>query len=113
MRTFRLQPPGVFLLTACANHDCAPTLEAAAGPDGASASLCLRTTRAVQRGDELTLSYVGAGPQPRHERQRLLAHWGVDCVCARCVEEGAGGGAEAEAGGAVEVEEEVVEGEAE
>ena len=90
MRTFRLQPPGVFLLTACANHDCAPTLEAAAGPDGASASLCLRTTRAVQRGDELTLSYVGAGPQPRHERQRLLAHWGVDCVCARCVEEGAG-----------------------
>ena len=80
---------GVFLLTACANHSCAPNVCVTRGEGG---SLRLFTTCIVPRGAELHISYVDTA-LPRAERQRLLAHWTMTCACERCVDEAATEGA--------------------
>jgi hypothetical protein len=80
---------GVFLLTACANHSCAPNVCVTRGDGG---SLRLFTSCSVPRGAELHISYVDTA-LPRAERQRLLAHWTMTCACERCVDEAAAEGA--------------------
>ena len=77
------------LLTACANHSCAPNVCVTRGEGG---SLRLFTTCSVPRGAELHISYVDTA-LPRAERQRLLAHWTMTCACERCVDEEATEGA--------------------
>ena len=75
---------GIFLVTACANHSCAPNVAVEATDE---CSLRLRTTARVERGDELRISYVDT-TLPCCERRRLLAHWAIDeCECARCRDE--------------------------
>jgi len=79
---------GLFLLTACANHSCAPNVCVTRGDGG---SLRLFTTCSVPRGAELHISYVNTA-LPRAERQRLLAHWTMACACERCADEEAAEG---------------------
>ena len=83
---------GLFLLTACANHSCAPNVCVARGEGG---SLRLFTSGSVPRGAELRISYVDTA-LPRAERQRLLAHWTMACACERCAEEETAEGAAAQ-----------------
>ena len=79
---------GLFLLTACANHSCAPNVCVTRGDGG---SLRLFTTCSVPRGAELNISYVDTA-LPRAERRRLLAHWTMACACKRCADEEAAEG---------------------
>lgn len=94
---------GVFLITACANHSCAPNMAVTRGGDniGSGCPPCLRltTTAPVAEGGELTISYVD-GTLPRAERRRLLAHWAMECECRRCEAEArCGGGGISASGG--------------
>ena len=80
----KLRFAGVFLLTACANHSCAPNVKVEATDEG---SLRLRTTSRVEAGDELRISYIDT-TLTRGAREKRLAHWAIDaCACTRCRDE--------------------------
>ena len=84
-------PPGAALFrTACrANHSCRPTAAFVARRRG---RLSLRAMVRLEAGQEVTVAYtdpVSPGPD---RREALAAGWGFGCACARCREEGAGGG---------------------
>ncbi|KAK3688840.1 hypothetical protein B0T22DRAFT_426812 [Podospora appendiculata] len=67
------------------NHDCRPNAAFHIAADRDS-SLTHTTTavRAIQPGEELTISYLGA-LEPRAARQLRAHHaWGFDCACAQC-----------------------------
>jgi hypothetical protein len=68
------------------NHDCEPSCKVAAPLGGARASRCLEfvSTRAVSRGEQLTISYVDVALPREARRAKLKESYYFDCQCARC-----------------------------
>ena len=60
---------------------------------------CVPRRSAVARGEELSLAYVDT-EQSAEERRMQLQHWGFECRCPRCKEEGCGGEARQKDAGA-------------
>lgn len=75
-----LRAAGVFVLLSTMNHSCAATAEAVFG---ASSTVTLRTTRAVEAGEPLTLAYVQP-TWPLAARRERLCHWFFECDCRLC-----------------------------
>ncbi|KAL1745927.1 hypothetical protein HDZ31DRAFT_73245 [Schizophyllum fasciatum] len=66
------------------NHDCAPNVR----KQRAGRTLRFLTTRAVAAGAELCISYVDTADGRTARRALCREHWGFECVCKRCQEEG-------------------------
>lgn len=75
-----LRGAGIFVLLSLMNHACAPSAEAVFL---SSNEVSLRTTREVEAGEALTLSYVPT-EWPAEARQTRLKHWFFDCDCWLC-----------------------------
>lgn len=78
---YSLHPPSSFF-----NHSCAPNLSKTRH----GLSWSFTTSREVEMGEELCISYLGGGELAAREerRGRLRDGWGFECGCAKCVEEG-------------------------
>ena len=69
------------------NHSCAPNCVVNANTQ----SLEITTTRAVNRGSELSIGYVKHEGVPRAiRRKQLLQHYHFLCGCQRCEDESDG-----------------------
>ena len=72
----------VYLAASMLNHSCAPTCEMT------RASVCeVRTTRSVQEGEELTISYIDESLPRSHRIKHLRSHYHFECVCPKCTAE--------------------------
>lgn len=73
---------GVFPLHAMLNHSCRPNAVYVSLPG--TTSMCLKTLRAVQAGEELTVSYI-SNFLPVGLRQKILSdRYGFSCCCELC-----------------------------
>lgn len=68
------------------NHSCNPNVQWTSAAGAGAGTVVFKTTRAVEAGEELRISYVSAG-MPVQERQEQLMKWGFVCRCTACVEE--------------------------
>lgn len=62
--------------------------------DGASCSVTMFTTRDCKKGEELCISYIGAGDKGNgmkvgDRRKKLMGWFGMDCRCVKCATEAA------------------------
>ena len=85
------QGRGVFVSMSLVNHSCwpncawSPVVAAGAGSGaGAATRLQLRTTRAVRRGEQLTVAYSDIALPPQRRGQHLARSHRFYCACARC-----------------------------
>ncbi|TCD68412.1 hypothetical protein EIP91_010813 [Steccherinum ochraceum] len=68
------------------NHNCSPNVQSS----GDGRRLRFLTTKDVAAGDQLSISYGHVENLPLRERQReLLDGWFFECVCTKCLAEGA------------------------
>ncbi|KAG5645382.1 hypothetical protein DXG03_006335 [Asterophora parasitica] len=65
------------------NHDCSPNVV----KKRVQKSLCFITTRDVEIGEELCISYVDVEDRVAVRRDELSRNWYFDCICKRCHEE--------------------------
>ncbi|KAG1806501.1 uncharacterized protein HD556DRAFT_1322289 [Suillus plorans] len=94
---------GFYAVSSYISHNCAPSAKPVF-PTG-TAQLQLMATRALQKGDEITIAYVDVlqhseeTPEVARRRRRmeLARGWRFACSCKRCAEEGLEG--EIEEGG--------------
>ncbi|KZO98483.1 SET domain-containing protein [Calocera viscosa TUFC12733] len=82
---------GLFLLHSHMNHSCVPNLAVKQPPAGQaqkypSSRIALVANRAIEPGEELTVTYVNP-TWPYRRRKEALKEWGVDCNCERCEKE--------------------------
>lgn len=85
MNAFSVDPDSgessVYFLASMFNHDCLPTCHVYI-LDG---RLYIYTMQAVQRGQQLTISYINSFLLTREHRRRLLmTSWNFDCMCSLC-----------------------------
>lgn len=70
------------------NHSCAPTLireDDLPTPEEKPLFLhTFRSVRSIERGEELTFSYVSLEEEPERRRKKLRIQYGFDCNCIRC-----------------------------
>ncbi|KAK0621876.1 hypothetical protein B0T17DRAFT_493603 [Bombardia bombarda] len=78
------------------NHDCRPNV---AFHIGADLTHTTTAVRAVQPGEELTISYLGMFEPRAMRQQRALQAWGFACTCSQC---GLGEGPAAKSDGRLE-----------
>ncbi|KZT61683.1 SET domain-containing protein [Calocera cornea HHB12733] len=82
---------GLFLLHSHMNHDCAPNMAVKQIAGGQaqqypSSRIALVANKAIEPGEELTVTYVN--PEwPYRRRKQALKDWGVECNCERCEKE--------------------------
>jgi len=73
-----------------ANHSCEPNCVTVFDMD--TGCMILRTRRRVQRGEQLTINYMGADPDfavsSARARRMILSKRDFVCCCSRCVREG-------------------------
>ncbi|KAG0703911.1 hypothetical protein DFH29DRAFT_914666 [Suillus ampliporus] len=94
---------GFYAVSSYISHNCAPSAKPTF-PTG-TAQLQLTATRALQKGDEITVAYVDVSQHPeetieaarRRRRMELVRGWRFACSCKRCAEDGLEG--ESEEGG--------------
>ncbi|KAG2156380.1 hypothetical protein DEU56DRAFT_867816 [Suillus clintonianus] len=94
---------GFYAVSSYISHNCAPSAKPVF-PTG-TAQLQLVATRALQKGDEISVAYVDVSQRPgetlevarRRRRMELVRGWRFACSCKRCAEEGSG--SEIEEGG--------------
>ncbi|KAJ7705600.1 hypothetical protein B0H17DRAFT_1038392 [Mycena rosella] len=65
------------------NHDCAPNVR----KERAGRALLFYTTRDVDLGEELCISYIDITDTVADRRKELSLNWYFDCVCQRCKRE--------------------------
>ena len=71
---------GVYRTASCVNHSCEPNMVAAfSGRD-----VYLRPIRDIEKGDELTISYVELAALTETRRVELQDRYGFKCACTRC-----------------------------
>lgn len=71
--------------TACRfSHSCCPNAKLEWDPD--TGRMEARALRRMEKGEEVTVSYVDCNV-PLEERRKKLQGWGFVCVCARCTSE--------------------------
>ena len=66
------------------NHDCMPSASSTVAADG---MVTLTALRDIAEGEEVTISYIDATQPVEERRKTLMAHYGFECRCGRCVEE--------------------------
>ncbi|XP_078437215.1 histone-lysine N-methyltransferase ATXR2 isoform X2 [Wolffia australiana] len=76
-----------FPLQSCMNHSCCPNAKAFKRDEDKDGQATIIAIRPISRGEEITISYVDE-ELPYNERRALLADYGFQCQCARCVAEG-------------------------
>ncbi|PVH83664.1 SET domain-containing protein, partial [Cadophora sp. DSE1049] len=64
------------------NHDCRPNARFAFDPRTLVHKV--HATRAIEPGEELTLSYIDEKQIYSARQQHIKAHWGFDCGCKLC-----------------------------
>lgn len=79
-----LRAAGIFVLLSTMNHSCDATVKV--DVESGSSDATLRTTRAVEAGELLTLAYVSRD-LPLQVRRETLSHWFFECDCVVCESE--------------------------
>jgi len=80
------QGSGFYALQSCMNHSCRPNAKAFKRDEDRDGHAVLLATRAIKRGEEITISYIDEDAS-LEERQALLADYAFVCRCSRCLEE--------------------------
>jgi len=74
------------------NHSCDPNaaFELSWSHEENNVVNCIRAQKAIEKGEEICISYVPIGSQlsVTERRRQLNKHWGFDCDCSRCLAEG-------------------------
>jgi hypothetical protein len=81
---------GLFVLVSMLSHDCRPScyFRSQWSAQGACPQVTIAALRPIAAGEELTISYVGDGPESTHVRRAKLRPYGFTCACARCAAPG-------------------------
>jgi hypothetical protein len=75
------------------NHACEPNVDwrhdgVGERGEGGSSTVTMFATRDIKKGEEMCISYIKGQEMGLEDRQKALKGWlGMDCGCARCVEE--------------------------
>lgn len=73
------------------NHACEPNVDwrhEEDGNEGGSSTVTMFATRAIDKGEEMCISYIKGQEMGLVERQKVLKGWlGMECGCERCVRE--------------------------
>ncbi|KIY71842.1 SET domain-containing protein [Cylindrobasidium torrendii FP15055 ss-10] len=82
---------GLYPLHSHINHSCEPNISVRhLHQQTALARITILPKRDIPKGEELTITYID--PElPYARRKQMLAEWGFDCQCTRCVREKAEG----------------------
>ena len=83
---------GLFLLTAMLSHSCAPSafFRSYWCSEQQAPQVRVAAARALRAGEEITISYLGDGPEDAQQRAASLQGYGFSCRCERCVDARAG-----------------------
>ncbi|CAN0896976.1 Histone-lysine N-methyltransferase ATXR2 [Linum grandiflorum] len=73
-------------IQSCMNHSCRPNARAFKRDEDRDGVATILANRAIRKGEEITISYVEE-ELPLAERRALLADYGFECRCDRCLEE--------------------------
>lgn len=73
---------GVFPLASRINHSCIPNLQIHYIPS--TEKLVAHAVRHVNKGEELTISYLSKACRTRKQRNEILEHRGFECKCRVC-----------------------------
>lgn len=73
---------GVFALTSRINHSCIPNLQIHYVPS--TEKLVARAVRHINKGEELTISYLSKACRTRKQRKEILERRGFECKCRVC-----------------------------
>lgn len=93
---------GFYAVSSYISHNCAPSAKPVFATG--TAQLHLTATRALKKGDEISVAYVDVSQHSgetlevarRRRRTELARGWRFACSCKRCAEEGLEGGNESE-----------------
>lgn len=76
-----------FCSVARVNHSCSPNMEIECAHTPSGSQMLLRTSRNVQQGEELCISYIkDLTFLERKARRQRLEEFGFDCSCAHCAQ---------------------------
>ena len=77
---------GFYRLHSCFNHSCDPNCRVLVPRDDTENSKAIvETLRDIERGEELTFSYLEDETEPYQVRQDQLRDYGFECRCAKCL----------------------------
>lgn len=68
----------------CINHSCCPNAAYSFTPNG---TVTVRSVRALQAGEELTIAYTDLLQTLDERQQCLLERYAFECCCSRCKDE--------------------------
>ena len=90
--TVQLPLTGLFLLTSMLSHSCAPSafFRSYWNAEQQAPQVRVAAARALRAGQEVTISYLGDGPEDVRRRAPVLSGYGFSCACERCAEARAG-----------------------
>lgn len=80
------QGTAFFPLQSCMNHSCHPNAKAFKRDEDRDGQATIIALRPITRGEEVTISYIDED-LPFKERQALLADYGFECRCSKCLDE--------------------------
>ncbi|KAI9229922.1 MAG: hypothetical protein DHS80DRAFT_21833 [Piptocephalis tieghemiana] len=84
------QDGGMFLVHSTINHDCRPNTKVEHPIFGSNYTLQLRLVRDVQKGEQLSITYVNPRMNRAEERKaHLWREYLFQCECQRCKDDGA------------------------
>ncbi|GAV81302.1 SET domain-containing protein [Cephalotus follicularis] len=80
------QGTAFYPLQSCINHSCCPNAKAFKREEDRDGQATIISARPICKGEEVTISYIDEN-LPFEVRQALLADYGFECRCSKCLEE--------------------------
>lgn len=80
------QGTAFYPLQSCMNHSCCPSAKAFKREEDKDGQAAILACRSIKKGEEVTISYIDEDLELK-ERRALLADYGFNCKCPRCMEE--------------------------
>lgn len=80
------QGTAFYPLQSCMNHSCCPSAKAFKREEDRDGQAAILACRSIKKGEEVTISYIDEDLE-LEERRALLADYGFNCECSRCIEE--------------------------
>ncbi|PWA56149.1 histone-lysine N-methyltransferase ATXR2 [Artemisia annua] len=80
------QGTAFYPLQSCMNHSCCPSAKAFKREEDRDGQAAILACRSIKKGEEVTISYIDEDLE-LEERRALLADYGFNCKCSRCIEE--------------------------
>ncbi|KAF5194344.1 Histone-lysine n-methyltransferase atxr2, partial [Thalictrum thalictroides] len=80
------QGSAFFPLQSCMNHSCHPNAKAFKREEDRDGQAAIIAVRSIGKEEEITISYIDED-LPFKDRQALLADYGFECRCCKCLEE--------------------------